>query len=339
MPRPDLFMQERREQTDTRLAFPNAPFPHAIQFIFKKYDYNEYVTNSRTGNLNSDGDGSESTQWANAKARRVAALEKESTVIELPMPQNLTDATGMQVGGFERSMLEAFIGERAGALMAEGGIGALSDALQGLGSKAASLISNNDGERAAFGKSLGVTGDTIKKVFAAIGKQALSSVAGEKNMAAVTGTATNPQETLFFSGVDLRSYQFDFKLFPESPEEAETIRKIIRTIKRQTLPTVRDMTNGNETIAEFGGSAFTKAYLEYPAIVLINLLGIDERHFTKYKPCMIKSFDVSYSSTIAEGGVPAQVDIQISLQEIEIQTAEDYGAGDTTQGSTDGGSN
>ena len=82
MPRPD-YMKERRGLDFARLSFPEAPFPHSIQFIFKKYDYNEYVTNSRTGNLNSDGDGSESTQWANAKARRVAALEKESTVIEL----------------------------------------------------------------------------------------------------------------------------------------------------------------------------------------------------------------------------------------------------------------
>ena len=53
---------------------------------------------------------------------------------------------------------------------------------------------------------------------------------------------------------------------------------------------------------------------------------------------MVKGFNVSYggsgNATIAEGGVPAQVDFSLSLQEIEIQTAEDYAPVETPASKT-----
>lgn len=344
MSRPAAFMKERMKKDYTRLSFPDAPFPHAIQLIFKKYDYNEYVAKSVVGNLNADaGESAMSTQWANAQSRRVKAQENQTTVIELPMPANLTDSTGLSIDGFERTMLETFISEKAGQFLGGEG-GGIAGILQNVGSGAVDLINDTPGARDKFAAQLGVNKEFLGAAFKAIGKQALSSIVGENAISATTGMATNPQKTLFFNGVDLRSYDFQFSLFPESAEEAETIRKIIRAVKYQTLPKVRNLNPTGATddaLATLGGSALTKAYLEYPAIVFVNLLGVDERHFTRFKPCMIKGFNVSYGGegnpTIAEGGVPAQVDIAMSLQEIEIQTAEDYSPEETGTGSADAG--
>ena len=55
-------------------------------------------------------------------------------------------------------------------------------------------------------------------------------------MGASRGTAINPQATLSFEGVNLRSFSFDWTLYPESKEEALSIKKIIRSIKRNILP-------------------------------------------------------------------------------------------------------
>ena len=45
MARPETYMKERRGLDFARLSFPEAPFPHSIQFIFKKYDHrNKFLT-------------------------------------------------------------------------------------------------------------------------------------------------------------------------------------------------------------------------------------------------------------------------------------------------------
>jgi hypothetical protein len=330
MARPETYMKERRGLDFARLSFPEAPFPHSIQFIFKKYDYNEYVRKSKTGNLNGDGTGGdESTQWANANARAGRAQEKSSKVIELPMPADLVDNTGLSVDGFERTLLETGVMDAIG-----GKGGGMAELLQGLGKSGMAAYMDDsgadDGARAQLAKSLKVTAKSLGAAFAELGKQTIGSLSGMGNaINTLRGSATNPQKTLFFNGVDLRSFDFSFSLFPESPAEAETIKQIIREIKYHTLPKVQSL--AADPTGDAGaalGTAFSKAFLEYPAVVFINLLGVDESHFTKFKPCMVKGFNVSYggagNATIAEGGVPAQVDFALSLQEIEIQTAEDY---------------
>ena len=339
MARPGNFMKERRGLDFSRLSFPAAPYPHSIQFIFKKYDYNEFVRSSKTGNLNTGNgdDASESTQWANANARAMRPQEKSSKVIELPMPADLVDNTGLSIDGFERSMLETAASDMVGGKGA--GIGEMLQGLGAIGIQAfnddGGLDANgkqkvSDGSRAKLTKMLGLVAGSLGTAFTELGKQKVAELAGFGNSVnTVRGSATNPQKTLFFNGVDLRSFDFSFSLFPESPEEADTIKQIIREIKYHTLPKIQSL--AADPTGDAGaalGTAFSKAFLEYPAVVFINLLGVDESHFTKFKPCMVKGFNVSYggagNATIAEGGVPAQVDFALSLQEIEIQTAEDY---------------
>ena len=322
MARPETYMKERRGLDFARLSFPEAPFPHSIQFIFKKYDYNEYVRKSKTGNLNGDGTGGdESTQWANANARAGRAQEKSSKVIELPMPADLVDNTGLSVDGFERTLLET---QRV--MDAIGGKGAWNGrtiykvlASQASGGLLMDDSGADDGARAQLAKSLKVTAKSLGAAFAELGKQTIGSLSGMGNaINTLRGSATNPQKTLFFNGVDLRSFDFSFSLFPESPAEAETIKQIIREIKYHTLPKVQSLAADDTGAAgDALGTAFSKAFLEYPAVVFINLLGVDESHFTKFKPCMVKGFNVSYggagNATIAEGGVPAQVDFAIVI--------------------------
>jgi c-di-GMP-binding flagellar brake protein YcgR len=62
----------------------------------------------------------------------------------------------------------------------------------------------------------------------------------------------------------------------------------------------------------------------------MHLIGVDQEYFMKFKPAMVKSVTVDYGAggtlAVMKGGRPAGVNIQITLQELQIETANDYGA-------------
>jgi hypothetical protein len=151
-----------------------------------------------------------------------------------------------------------------------------------------------------------------------------------KAMGASRGTAINPQSTLSFEGVNLRTFTFDWTLYPESLDEALAIKKIIRSIKRNILPKVEGIGGDSNTNVPgtLSSNTLARAFLAYPSVVSINLLGIDESHFPKFKPCMVDNINIDYGASgeivIAEGGVPQGVKLSMTFKELEIQTAEDY---------------
>ena len=141
------------------------------------------------------------------------------------------------------------------------------------------------------------------------------------------GAAINPKASLLFKGVDLKEYSFEWTLAPTDFDESETLRKIVRKIKSNALPSYR-----NESI-------YTVAMLDYPSTVDIFLLGVDPNHYIKFKTAMISDVTINYTSnglSILKGGKPASVSLTIRLKEMDIHTANDYGGGDPAA-SLDGG--
>jgi len=320
MPRP-ITNRTKSSGGDERLYFPQNGFPHGIQLIFKQYDYS-----GLTLGTNAAG------KKTNKKTEFTSAKETGILAVELPMPTTLTDATGLQVNGFERTFLEAFIADTLAPAFT-GGIGEIGKDLMALGEAGAKgAFDAVFGEKDLTEKQTPVAGQAAR-IAAYMGRNALNSFSSGlgKSMGATSGTAINPQATLSFEGVNLRSFQFDWTLYPESIEEAFAIKKIIRSIKRNILPGIQEITGGTG-VAKIEGSlsanTLARAFLTYPAVVSINLLGIDESHFLRFKPCMVDNLTVDYGASgeiiIAEGGVPQGVKLSMSFKELEIQTAEDY---------------
>ena len=107
------------------------------------------------------------------------------------------------------------------------------------------------------------------------------------------------------------------------------IKKIIRSIKRNILPEIQSVTGTDvDGGSGLGANSLSRAFLKYPAVVSINLLGIDESHFLRFKPCMVDNITIDYGASgeiiIAEGGVPQGIKVGMTFKELEIQTAEDY---------------
>ena len=119
-------------------------------------------------------------------------------------------------------------------------------------------------------------------------------------------------------------------IFDISKEDFDDIRDIVKKVKAKILPKVQGLVPSEESAAAITASSIGKAYLEYPSVVYINLLGVNEDHYPRFKPCMCSNITINYAEgnvlTVAEGGVPMGISIQMAFQELEIQTAEDYDA-------------
>jgi hypothetical protein len=335
MARPKNVKSNAYKTGTDRLQWPSASFPHGIQMIFKKYDYKNIVSGSRVGNLSSAAaaasaadNTTSTTQWRTAEQRR--AVESEAFVLELPIPKSLTDSTGVQISSFERSFIEEFL-VSSGLEVANDPLGTAKKLGNAIAGGTQAILTGKGGD--VIG---GDAGKTFARLIGTLGTSVLGGLGiGEKSIGAAMGSVTNPLTTLHFSGVDLRSFTFDWQLYPANPQEADSIRDIVKKVKAKILPKVQGLVPSNETeagrtAAQFTASSIGKAYLEYPSVVYINLLGVNEDHYPKFKPCLCSNITINYAEgnvlTVAEGGVPMGISIQMAFQELEIQTAEDYDA-------------
>lgn len=313
--RPEVYERAKASSSETSYqSFPAQPHPHSILMVFKKYDYKEYANgfNQRKDTRVSGG------------GRTSGVGLRSSNSIELPFPKNLTDATDLRINGFERDPFTEAIANKIKSFSEGGSVEDVPGMLQGLGQSMASALTGGNmagGLNDIASKFLG----TDLKDIASGAQYLLRSnplMSGDisKTIDTVTNQTLNPRETLAFEGVNLRSHAFNWELFPSNQTDSERIRNIVKMIKRNSLPTVTSL------------AGIRKAYLQYPSTVDMYLLGVNEEHYMKFKTSMVTQFTVDYGAgggvAIMKGGKPAGVSISMTLQELEAETAHDYGVGD-----------
>lgn len=203
--------------------------------------------------------------------------------IRLPIPTNLTDGYSVN---YSNEDLSSAIGGATGALTG------LSGAIGG-------------GDVAGVASRLGnaVSAVTAAGTVAAVG--ALSSAGGSAAQAFL-GVAPNPFTTVMFKSPEYKGYQFSWRLFPRTPQEAETVTKIINTIRFHALP---------DASPTMGG-----AILTYPSLIKAQIIAKGQELYP-FKYGVIKSCSFNYAPDGApsfhKDGKPSAVDIQIQIQEIE----------------------
>ena len=327
-PRPELVrVRNRINQRQTTLSFPTVPFPHGFQMIFKQYDYSTFLVpvNGRNPGLNP----------LLSTDRRNTAVDTSSSSIELPFPRTLIDDNKLKVSEFERSFmaerLAATLSQQRGGLLdvASGAVSRISNAIENMGQRVGESISKGQvGADVArivqqamnvdFSQATALSNYLIRSFAPQILGNFGEDISKAVNLA--TGTAINPNETLSFEGVNLKSFSVSWDLFPSDETDSQQIRKIIREIKKQSLPTT-----SSEGLTIQGAE---RLFLKYPSVVIINLLGVDETHWMRFKPCMITGVNVSYGAggdiAILQGGRPSAVTLSIDFMEMNIHTRDDY---------------
>lgn len=337
--RPEIFRREK-EQASARSAlyrFPSKPYPHSMLMVFKKFDYKAgYVGNGTKGEEGYTAPRYVASGLLRAQAdstgKRTSGVKlREERYVELPFPKQLSDNTSLQINSFNRDPLVEMITNGLSDYLQGGGetanLSALPTAIQKAGADLAAALAGAAGGGGGiggalkeFGTKLGAAGvDDVAKVTQYLMQKA-SPLIGEagNSINLATGQILNPKETLAFEGVQLRSHSFSWDLFPSNLQDSERINNIVNVLKRSVLPRTQDFAAGME-----------RTFLQYPYVCEIYLIGVDAGSFMKFKPSFVTSMSVDYAGggqlSILKGGKPAGVQLSLNLQELAIETAEDYG--------------
>ena len=265
---------------------------------------NQTLSNA-TANINAGSGDADTLQYPNnigkyflsmrfAEYQRPAPQVRGNLVyenaIQLPIPKNLSEAFNIRISAEN-----------------QGTPGGIADAIQ---AGSALLKSGKTGETAEFALNAA----------AALAAGAVIGMAGEFGTVAAQGlkAVPNPHAAALFSGIDLRSYSFEWIFAPKNPNESANIQSIIKRIKQNSLPTY---------------SKLGTAALQYPRLVQINLYpwAADNSEFLLYKPSLIQYVGVNYApngipSFFQGTKLPTFISLTISFLETEYFTGHDYGA-------------
>lgn len=202
------------------------------------------------------------------------------------------------------------------------------------------------------GDSAAIT-DSIQ-TFARVGKVGLiksmiSKLGADPNAVTqnINGKIANPYTEQVFSGINLRDFTFTWKLVPRNRSEQNSIKRIIRYLRRAALPdtseTFGKVGRGGNFIDTLGGEGFgagaTDRWLTVPN--LFNLRwkqggdGSEISSLPKIKKCICTNIDVNYTpdnvwATHIDGSnqpAPVAIQLTVGFGETEIIKSSDVGAG------------
>jgi len=246
-----------------------------------------------------------------ADVQRTFSFKKS---INLPLPSNLSDSYSADYSS--ENLFAAADALRQGLTsLTQQGI------VKGLGS----VNPNSAGKGAA--NALNYLKDNMGKVISAGGAMALQGFGGQIGAAAKSAfqVAANPFPVMIFTGTKLKPpFTFDWTLYPESYEEAKTIKTIVGFFRREMLP---------ET---YPGNA---AILKTPAIFEI-VLYPKSPTLRKFKRCVLTNMIVNYSpnglsflasTKTQDDPAPVSTSISLTFQEIEVWLADDYDTNENSE--------
>jgi len=160
--------------------------------------------------------------------------------------------------------------------------------------------------------------DAIKTAFASAAMQGDA----QKLLTRTTGAVFNPNLELLFTGPELRSFSFTFKMSARNQPEADMIIRIIRTFKQAMAP--------QRTLSSI--------YVKAPLTFLISYHHKNEMHkkIGKIKECALVSLTTNYTPegqyATYQDGTMLSYELQMQFKELEPVFNNDYTGPDTEIG-------
>jgi hypothetical protein len=287
----DEIRRKRRDTVDNVLQFPKNLGAHSMLLIFSKYAY-ETPGTRRLNKVTTD-------TWSSQN------LQKTTNIL-LPLPASIQDNFQVRVQRFDQGIGGEAMATGAAAASESGTMGdfvrSLAAAIPSIDTDALKNLDFNSLSRdAAF-----------------LARRTVDKLAPEatKNLDAGFGNTINPKAALIFEGVEMKAHTFNWTLAPSSLEDSDTIRDIGNSIKRSILPS-------------YGGiRGVERLLLNYPSVLDIYFLGIEQSYFMHFKTCMVQQFNINFTPqglAMVKGGKPALVTMDMTVIETDIHTSEDYG--------------
>ena len=153
----------------------------------------------------------------------------------------------------------------------------------------------------------------IRPVMSAIANAALKASPMANAAQLLSGLAPNPMKEQLFRGVDFRTFTFEYMFAPRDETEAENVRHIIKAFKYHMHPEYKNENN------------FLFLYPSEFDIVYFH--GTDENlNINRHTSCVLTEMSVNYTPngqfTTFKGGMPTQINVQLTFKELMIVTKE-----------------
>ena len=233
-------------------------------------------------------------------------------------PPGISFSDGASYGTMNLGVLgNAIVGQDADALRSKFENISAGDVAKGVGAavdKSLDVARNN----AAVVAMSAAAATTIGTKLGALG--AVAAGASAKELISYNEkTILNPFQVTNFTGNQIRSYTFAFKLKPESKKEADDINEMLHAMRARIYAQTRDGEN----------------MLRYPTTFDIMFLlpedddnknSKENPYIPKIMPVYCTNMQVTYnseSSTFYSDGAPSEVDVTLSFQETRALTAHD----------------
>ena len=234
-------------------------------------------------------------------------LQKNSRYIILPIPQSVSDSVAVDYASDKINPLQVAGLNATSDFMKDGKIdlGAIKTQVTNILSK--------DGQNI-------LTDQNINLLATALAGKAINQLGANVSISSLIsrsqGLILQSNLELLFSGVQLRSFPFIFDFAPRDADEAETVRKIIRTIKASMSP----------RRGEYPG-----LFIRSPKLFKFTYCHRGREHpfLNKMKTGFLTSMNVDYtaSGTYAtyDDGTPVHMRMTLQFTEMNPIYAEDYG--------------
>ena len=233
-------------------------------------------------------------------------------LIELPIPQDLSDSNSVTWGEDRANALEL------------AALAVAQEAMQGnIGENAVNLAQT---AVTALNTGIDIPGlksDTQAAVRAALSGAAIgalgSNVSPQSVISRSTGQILNNNLELLFQGVNLRTFPYSITFSPRGPEEARIVKDIIRRLKTSMAPKA----------GEFDGTA-GGIFIQSPDVFQLKFLKDDVDHpfLHAFKLCALTGMSVNYTNagtyTSYEDGTPVNIRMSLTFKELNPIYHEDY---------------
>lgn len=234
--------------------------------------------------------------------------QKAEKTIQLPIPSNIGDTNQVNWGDDSFNPLAAFASEQIGNVLKSSNLlKGISDAYNNAASTGKETLTKGGGQ------------DLISKYFQSQLVNTLgANTTPEGLLSRATGQVLNPNLELLFSGVNLRTFQFDFDFAPRDEKESNVVKEIIRIFKISMAPKTGSNTAG------------AGLFISAPNIFLLKYKSGNQDHpyLNKFKPCALTSMGMNYTgsgsyATYADK-TPVHMKLSLSFTELNPIYNEDY---------------
>lgn len=222
------------------------------------------------------------------------------TSIYLPIPDNFEQGFSVRIDNQDLDGVGDLIKSGAGTTLINGDYSTFAKTTETLnraigefkpGEGSAALARQGIRTAQGFSELLGADGSIIQTGLAA------------------SGQIPNPHPTVFFKGMNLRSFTWQWKLVPRNDEEAWNISEILWEMKKKILPNRK----GN--------------WLEQPWFVTPIIQGAAEDTMGKFKRSLVSNLNINYTgegtSAFFYDGYPVSIILGMEFTEVETFAAND----------------